>query len=142
MGYSEKLQRLCVLRGLDQTALAAKVGLSKSSISRIMSGAQEPKLRLAYDLARALGVTLDYLVEDAAEPETASQLVMATEDEVTVLKIVRRLGVDVAIDRLLGIEPAGGGCTGGGRARGEARRDHDADENHAEGANESPAGMP
>jgi transcriptional regulator with XRE-family HTH domain len=127
---------------LDQTALAAKVGLSKSSISRIMSGAQEPKLRLAYDLARALGVTLDYLVEDAAEPETASQLVMATEDEVTVLKIVRRLGVDVAIDRLLGIDQTGGGHAGGGRVRDDVSRDHHADEDHAGGANENHAGAP
>src|SRR5437868_1535947 len=67
MGYTEKLQQLCALRGLDQSALAGKLGLSKSSVSRILSGAQEPKLRLAYDLAKVLGVTLDYLVDDSLE---------------------------------------------------------------------------
>ena len=116
MGYSEKLQKLCVLRGIDQSALATKVGLSKSSISRILSGSQEPKLRLAYELARALGVTLDYLVEDDPGPEVANQMVMVSDDEMTVLKIVRRLGADSSIDRLLGIEPARGG-----RARDEPR---------------------
>ncbi len=103
MGYAEKLQKLCVLRGMDQTALAERVGLSKSSMSRILSGTQEPKLRLAYDMARALGVTLDYLVDDSLEVDAAGQWVVVTEDELTVLKLVRRLGTDTAIDRLLGV---------------------------------------
>jgi transcriptional regulator with XRE-family HTH domain len=100
MGYTDKLQRLCALRGLDQSALAGKVGLSKSSISRILSGAQEPKLRVAYDLAKALGVTLDYLVDETPEIGPNDQLVMLTEDEMTILKIVRRLGPDAAFNRL------------------------------------------
>jgi transcriptional regulator with XRE-family HTH domain len=107
MGYTDKLQKLCALRGLDQSELASKVGLSKSSISRILSGAQEPKLRLAYDLAKALGVTLDYLVDDSPEVGPTDQLVMVTEDEATILKIVRHLGTHVSIARLLNA-PAGG----------------------------------
>ena len=103
MGYAEKLQQLCALRGLDQSALATKVGLSKSSMSRILSGVQEPKLRLAYDLAKALGVTLDYLVDESPEVDPNAQLVMVTEDELTILKIVRRLSSNVSIDRLLAV---------------------------------------
>src|SRR3954452_16923480 len=103
MGYAEKLQRLCALRGLDQSTLAVRVGLSKSSISRILSGSQEPKLRLAYDLAKALGVTLDYLVDDSPEVGPNDQLVMVSEDEMTILKMARRLGPDVSIDRLLNV---------------------------------------
>src|SRR3954468_18289956 len=103
MGYADKLQRLCVLRGMDQSGLASKGGLSKSSISRILSGVQEPKLRLAYDLAKALGVTLDYLVDDSPEVDPNAQLVMVTEDELTILKIVRRLSSNVSIDRLLAV---------------------------------------
>ncbi len=107
MGYAEKLQQLCALRGLDQSALAVKVGLSKSSMSRILSGVQEPKLRLAYDLAKALGVTLDYLVDDSPEVDPNAQLVMVTEDELTILKIVRRLSSNVSIDRLLAVPTSG-----------------------------------
>jgi transcriptional regulator with XRE-family HTH domain len=103
MGYTDKLQKLCALRALDQYALASKVGLSKSSISRILSGKQEPKLTLAYELAKSLGVTLDYLVDDSPELGPTDQLVTVTEDELTILKIVRRLGTDVAIDRLLNL---------------------------------------
>ncbi len=105
MGYAEKLQQLCALRGLDQSALAFKVGLSKSSMSRILSGVQEPKLRLAYDLAKALGVTLDYLVDDSPEFDPNAQLVVVSEDELTILKIVRRLSSNVSIDRLLVVPP-------------------------------------
>ncbi len=103
MGYTDKLQKLCALRGLDQSELAIRVGLSKSSISRILSGAQEPKLRLAYDLAKALGVTLDYLVGDAPESGNSDQLVMVSEDEMMIIKIVRELTPNVAIKRLLNV---------------------------------------
>lgn len=106
MGYSEKLQRLCALRGLDQATLADQVGLSRSTISRIISGIQEPKLKLAHDLAKALGVTLDYLVEETLEIGPGEQLVALTEEERMILKIVRRLGSNVAIDRLLNVPPA------------------------------------
>jgi transcriptional regulator with XRE-family HTH domain len=129
MGYADKLQRLCALRGLDQAALASKVGLSKSSISRIMSGTQEPKLRLAYDLAKALGVTLDYLVSDSPELGPNEHMVMVTEDELMILKIVRRLGYSVAIDRLLnvpsppsGVEAKGSAPASGSRNRTESER--------------------
>jgi transcriptional regulator with XRE-family HTH domain len=103
MGYAEKLQKFCALRGLDQSALAGMVGLSKSSISRIMSGTQEPKLGLAHSLAKALGVTLDHLVDDSTELGSNQHLVMVTEDELMILKIVRRLGTSVSIDRLLNL---------------------------------------
>jgi transcriptional regulator with XRE-family HTH domain len=133
MGYSEKLQKLCALRNLDQSTLATKVGLSKSSISRILSGVQEPKLRLAYDLARALGVTLDYLVDDSPEMGPAQHLLMVTEEEMMILKIVRRLGSNVAIDRLLNVPPStpspapgtetrGSSTVVGGRVRPESLR--------------------
>jgi transcriptional regulator with XRE-family HTH domain len=120
MGYPEKLQKLCILRNLDQSTLASRLGLSKSSISRIISGVQEPKLRLAYDLAKVLGVTLDYLVDDSPEVGPGEQLLTVTEEELMILKIARRLGAEIAIDRLLNVpkagredEPRPGGSLGG-----------------------------
>jgi transcriptional regulator with XRE-family HTH domain len=129
MGYSENLQKLCVLRNMDQSALASKVGLSKSSISRILNGVQEPKLRLANDLAKALGVTLDYLVEESPELGPTQHLVMVTDEELMILKIARRLGSGVAIDRLLNLAPGaqtaearGAATMGGSRGRVEPPR--------------------
>jgi transcriptional regulator with XRE-family HTH domain len=103
MGYAEKLRKLCLLRGLDQSSLAERVGVSKASMSRILNGSQEPKLHLAHELARALGVTLDRLVGDSPADEAMGQWVVVTEDELTVLQISRRLGLGLAIDRLLGV---------------------------------------
>jgi DNA-binding XRE family transcriptional regulator len=116
MGYADKIRKLCAMRDLDQTRLAEQVGVSKSSMSRILSGMQEPRLGLAHELARALGVSLDYLVDDRQEGEPAGHFAMVTEDELTILKIARRLGLSVAIDRLLGVS---GGLP---RPQGAARR--------------------
>src|SRR3954447_5254206 len=110
MGYAEKMQKLCAARGIDQAALAARFGLSRSSMSRILSGVQEPKLRLAYELAQVLGVTLDYLMDDTQEDIPSGHWLLVSEDELTILKLVRRLGNDSALDRLLGLgaTPPGG----------------------------------
>jgi len=91
---------------MDQSALAARVGLSRSSMSRILSGLQEPKLGVAHALAKALGVGLDSLMEDSTEqgPETRREAV--TEDEAAVLRIVRRMGVETALGRLLNVPQA------------------------------------
>ncbi len=66
---------------------------------------------LAAELARALGVTLDYLAGEDPDANVAGHLVVLTTDELAVLRLVRRLGTDSAIDRLLGVgsptEPKG-----------------------------------
>lgn len=108
MGYAEKLQKLCVQKGLDQSTLAEAVGLSRSSISRILSGGQEPKLGVAWTLARLVGVPLDYLADeecDDEEPGRGGAYVYLSEDELTILKLVRRLGVEASMDRLLAVKP-------------------------------------
>jgi transcriptional regulator with XRE-family HTH domain len=101
MGYQDKLKKLCALRGLDQTSLASQVGLSKSRISRILSGTQEPKLSVAYELAKALEVTLDYLVDDSLELGPTDRFVSVSEEELAILNMVRHLGHSEAKNRLL-----------------------------------------
>jgi hypothetical protein len=49
-------------------------------------------------------VTLDYLVEESAEIGPNHHLVTMTDEELMILKIVRRLGSNAAIDRLLNVE--------------------------------------
>lgn len=107
MGYADKLQQLCLLRGMDQVTLAQKVGVSKSSMSRILNGTQEPKLRLASDLAEALEVPLDYLVNDSAVLQPPVKTMPLTDEQLTILSIVDRLGYEAAIDRLLAVQGTG-----------------------------------
>jgi transcriptional regulator with XRE-family HTH domain len=57
-----RLKRLRSRRGVTLTALAAKTGISKSTLSRLESGQRKPSLELLLPLADAYQVPLDELV--------------------------------------------------------------------------------
>jgi transcriptional regulator with XRE-family HTH domain len=57
-----RLRRLRQRRGITLTALAAKTGISKSTLSRLESGQRKPSLELLLPLAEAHQVPLDELV--------------------------------------------------------------------------------
>jgi DNA-binding XRE family transcriptional regulator len=54
-----------VNRGMDQKTLAERAGTTQPRISQIESGESEPKLSMAFRIARALGSTVDELFGDA-----------------------------------------------------------------------------
>lgn len=105
MGYTDKLRQVCAWRNVDQSTLASKLNLSKSTISRILSGSQEPKLRVAYQLAKELNVTLDALMDPEREIGLNDQMMLLTEDEVRILWLVREMGCKQAFDRLVRMPP-------------------------------------
>ena len=57
-----RLKRLRTRRGLTLTALSAKTGISKSTLSRLEGGQRKPSLELLLPLAEAHQVPLDELV--------------------------------------------------------------------------------
>jgi transcriptional regulator with XRE-family HTH domain len=57
-----RLKRLRTRRGITLTALAAKTGISKSTLSRLESSQRKPSLELLLPLAEAHQVPLDELV--------------------------------------------------------------------------------
>jgi len=59
------------------------------------------------ELACLLDVSLDYLFDDAIPIDSPVRSVALTPDELTIVKLARRLGAERAIDRLLGVEAAG-----------------------------------
>ncbi|ADV62132.1 helix-turn-helix domain protein [Isosphaera pallida ATCC 43644] len=129
MGFSENLRQICALRGIDQGTLAEKVNVSKSSMSRIWNGNQEPKIKLAYEMAKILEVPLDRLVSEEGV-ESQGYFEHLTEEEMQLLRIVRRLGLQEAFKRLLmigGTAPTGsvgdpeGRDEGGGETRPASR---------------------
>ena len=77
-------------------------------MSRIFGGLQEPKLGLACAIARELGVGLDYLLAEGEEPPGGTRWESITEDELAVLRIVRRLGIEASLDRLLAVRETEG----------------------------------
>lgn len=57
-----KLQELRKRRGISQSDLAQQIGVDASLISRWESGEREPSFSQQMELARLLGVTVDYIV--------------------------------------------------------------------------------
>lgn len=118
-----------LLKGFNQQRLARASLVSDSEISRILSGkSANPGLENALKLARAVGVSLDYLADDALEddprahPEegdrTPADLPATAEAEILeavralgarqarrVLETCCDLGYEVAIRRLLEMKP-------------------------------------
>lgn len=60
--FSQRLRRIMEERGLSQSELAQLSGVSKSSISRYLSGAWKAKQDTIYDMARVLQVSEAWLM--------------------------------------------------------------------------------
>jgi transcriptional regulator with XRE-family HTH domain len=119
MELKQKLQMLMKARNLNGQKLARLSRVSDSEISRILQGKSRPGLDNALRLAQAVGVSLDYLADDRieVEPSASAEEALSAEDhkllaackrigvdEVQrILEIVRILGYDVAMARLLGM---------------------------------------
>ena len=58
-----KIKEICTFKGISQKALAEKVGVSATSLSRIVTGEQKPSLDTLDKIASALGVSVAELFE-------------------------------------------------------------------------------
>jgi transcriptional regulator with XRE-family HTH domain len=119
MRFDEKLRKQMLIQGLNQQRLSRASGVSDSEVSRILGGKSQPGLEIALKLARAVGVSLDYLADDSLDdepPASAGASVAPQEEELleigrelglrnaaNLLSNARFLGVELAFRRLLGI---------------------------------------
>lgn len=119
MRFYEKLYKQMLLLGMNQQKLARKSLVSDSEVSRILAGKSQPGLENAFKLARAVGVSLDYLADESLEqdPTQAQEPPPAEERDVLelarevgcrqsrqILETVLLLGHKEAMRRLLGVE--------------------------------------
>lgn len=108
----EKIYRRMLQLGMSQQALAQKSGVSDSEISRLLNGqSKRPGLHNILRLARALGVSLDFLADDQMGSDPRSALDALSADERDLLDRARSLGlreVEMLLDaaRVLGFEVA------------------------------------
>jgi len=120
MILKEKLQMLMARHGLNGQKLARLSQVSDSEISRILQGKSRPGLTNAFQLAKSLKVSLDYLADDNMEveppqpgemlpPEERKVLAIAQKlgcsEVLTILENIRFLGYDLAMSRLVGGKP-------------------------------------
>jgi putative transcriptional regulator len=64
-----RVRELRSAQGMRQEDLAMRLGVSRQTIISIENGRYNPSLRLAYDLARAFGVTIEELFFSDEEAE-------------------------------------------------------------------------
>lgn len=86
MRLQEKFPILLELRGLKQADVARLTGIDPGAVSRIKTGEWTPPIEKALRLARALGVSVDYLIDpDQDDPPPP----LLSEDEADVLRTMR-----------------------------------------------------
>ena len=76
----EKIAKLRKEKGLTQSQLAEMINVSNKTISRWETGEGYPEISLLVPLAKALGVSTDYLLKDASDEDAKTQSGTDTED--------------------------------------------------------------
>lgn len=71
MTWSEKVIELMKERRITQKQLAELSGINESSISRYLHSNQRPRMDVVVNIAKALKVETDYLLEDNERIESA-----------------------------------------------------------------------
>jgi transcriptional regulator with XRE-family HTH domain len=102
-----KIYNQMVRRGLNGQKLAKTSQVSDSEISRILAGKSRPGLENAFRLARALGVSLDYLADDSLENDPAQPPDPLSGDERKILDLAHSIGCDHAVHVLENIRIIG-----------------------------------
>ncbi len=62
LNFSENLKRLMESRGINQKWLADEANTTEATISRYVHGVHKPNVELIVDIAKALDVSVDYLL--------------------------------------------------------------------------------
>jgi transcriptional regulator with XRE-family HTH domain len=111
MNLDEKLHKQMLLKGLNGQKLARLSQVSDSEISRILAGKSLPGLENAFRLAKAVGVSLDFLADDSLEAEPAKTADVTSDLEKSMLRTARDIGTREAaqlleIARFVGYETA------------------------------------
>ena len=93
-----RLRQLRTRRGITLTELAARTGISKSTLSRLEAGQRKPSLELLLPLAEAHQVPLDELV---GAPEVGDPRIRLKARKT---QRPHRLSVDTAVERRARVE--------------------------------------
>ena len=85
-------------KGLTQRELANRVGVTEVSMSRYVNGARVPKGPIVVNIAKALGVSVDYLVGTSSvkKRQTNADRIRNMSDEELAELITGRLNFDCA----------------------------------------------
>src|ERR1700676_1662275 len=92
MKLEDKLHTRMVQLGLNGQKLARTSKVSDSEISRILAGKSRPGLENAFRLARAVGISLDFLADDTLDVDPIEHADPLTPDERELLDLAHGIG--------------------------------------------------
>lgn len=95
MAFKDRLLAAMEIRNLTQGQLSVKTGLSQSAISRLVTGDNLPTIERAAKLARALGVSLDWMCD--LPPRTIGELAPDEDQLLTYYRRARTAGRNTGI---------------------------------------------
>jgi transcriptional regulator with XRE-family HTH domain len=104
MRFAEKVNRRLAELGWNDSRLAIEAKVSTSAVGKWTDGESLPRIDLAIRVARALGISLDYLADDALdEPPPATE--ERSEADAMILALAKTWGYAQAAKRLQVIQP-------------------------------------
>jgi len=65
----ERIQKICLMRGMTRNELARKAGISNSTLSYIISGKSKPSVYTLLLLCNALNIAIEELFSDYIKNE-------------------------------------------------------------------------
>lgn len=71
MTWKEKVTNLMAERGINQKQLSKLSGITESSISRYLHSTQRPRMDIVINIAKALHVETEYLLDEDEKSESA-----------------------------------------------------------------------
>lgn len=83
----ERIRQLMVSQHLNQKELAEKANITEASLSKYLKGTREPRNDVVFNIAKALNVTVDYLLgnddPNIGSFEEAVQLLTRSKNQLT-----------------------------------------------------------
>lgn len=87
MAFGDKLREVLEQKELQQVDFAKKMNVSKSSINNYVTNRELPNILLVKDMAKELGVSIDYLLDYQPDPKS----VAVSPKEAAMIDTFRRL---------------------------------------------------
>jgi transcriptional regulator with XRE-family HTH domain len=94
MTFKEKLLRECERRGWKVAELARQIDEPATTVSNWINAGTLPNIQTGSKIARRLGLPLEYLADDTLLVPAVATDSDLTDDERSVIKLVRLLGVE------------------------------------------------
>ena len=86
---AQRIKELIKEKGLTQAGLAEKTSITQAAISQIVNGERFPTMPVLMQIARALTVSLDYLVGKSEDREKTNDVAAAITNDAGMLQFFR-----------------------------------------------------